>query len=73
MVTRQGTGERVAKNYREDAEGPAYINSSGDCESKEAVPTVRRESSWGASDGSQEGKPQAWLSGRTLTAHQEVA
>lgn len=48
MVTRQGTVERVAKNYREDAEGRAYINSSGDCESKEAVPTVRRESSWGA-------------------------
>lgn len=40
MVTRQGTVERVAKNYREDAEDPAYTNSSN-CESKEAGPTVQ--------------------------------
>lgn len=41
MVTRQGTVERVAKNYPEDAEDPAYINSSRNCKSKEAVPTVQ--------------------------------
>lgn len=58
MVTRQGTVERVAKNYWEDAEGRAYINSSGDCESKEAVPTVRWESSWGASDGPRRESPK---------------
>lgn len=48
MVTRQGTVERVAKNYREDAEDPAYINSSRNSESKEAVPTVQTGSILGS-------------------------